>query len=58
VSLLASADAALVMVDHDGLTLAEAGVACAETTRVLIEDLTTQATAPPPKSSRIQRRST
>jgi len=46
VSLLASADAGLVMVDHYGLTLAEAGIACAETTRLLIEDLTTQATTP------------
>jgi len=58
VSLLASADAGLAMVDHYGLTLAEAGIACAETTRALIDELTTQAAAPPPKDSRIQRGST
>jgi AcrR family transcriptional regulator len=46
VSLLASADAGLVLVDHYGLTLAEAGAACAAATRALIGDLTTQATLP------------
>ena len=48
VSLLASADAGLAMVDHYGLTLAEAGIACAETTRVLIDELTTQAATASP----------
>jgi AcrR family transcriptional regulator len=43
VSMLASADAGLVLADQYGLTLAEAGAACAEATRAIIADLTTQA---------------
>jgi len=40
VSLLASADAGIVLADQYGLTLEEAGRACGETTRALIGDLT------------------
>ena len=43
VSLLASADAGLALVDHYGLTPTEAGTACATATRSLIDNLTTQA---------------
>jgi AcrR family transcriptional regulator len=43
-SLLASADAGVVLVDQYGLTLPEAGRACAEAARVIIESLSTQAT--------------
>jgi len=43
VSMLASADAGLVLADQYGLTLAEAGAACAEATRAIIADLTAQA---------------
>jgi AcrR family transcriptional regulator len=51
VSLLASADAGIVLVDHYGLTLAEAGIACADATRALIEDLTTRATLATPAAT-------
>ena len=44
VSLLASADAGIVLADQYGLTLDEAGRACAETTRAIIDSLTAQAT--------------
>jgi len=44
VSLLASADAGVVLADQYGLTLDEAGQACAEATRAIISHLTTQAT--------------
>jgi hypothetical protein len=40
VSLLASADAGIVLADQYGLTLDEAGRACAETTRAVIDSLT------------------
>jgi hypothetical protein len=43
VSMLASADAGLVLADQYGLALAEAGAACAEATRAIIADLTAQA---------------
>jgi AcrR family transcriptional regulator len=46
VSLLASADAGLALADHYGLTLTEAGAACAEATQALINDLTAQAARP------------
>jgi AcrR family transcriptional regulator len=39
VSLLASADAAVVLADQYGLTLGEAGQACAEATRAIISHL-------------------
>jgi AcrR family transcriptional regulator len=52
VSLLASADAGLALADDYGLTLAEAGAACADATRALIDDLTTQASAPRHAQSR------
>jgi len=39
VSLLASADAGLVLADQYGLTLAEAGAACAQATRAIVADL-------------------
>jgi AcrR family transcriptional regulator len=39
VSLLASADAALVLADQYGLTVAEAGAACAQATRAIVADL-------------------
>ena len=44
VSLLASADAGVVLADQYGLTLDQAGQACAEATRAIISHLTTQAT--------------
>ena len=44
VSLLASADAGVVLADRYGLTLDQAGQACAEATRAIISHLTTQAT--------------
>jgi AcrR family transcriptional regulator len=43
VSLLASADAGLVLADQHGLTMTEAGTACADATRAIIADLTAQA---------------
>jgi AcrR family transcriptional regulator len=43
VSLLASADAGVVLADQYGLTLPEAGRACTEATRVLVDSLTAQA---------------
>jgi AcrR family transcriptional regulator len=43
VSLLASADAGLVLADQYGLTMAEAGTACADATRAIVADLTAQA---------------
>ena len=43
VSLLASADAGLVLADQYGLTMTEAGTACADATRAIIADLTAQA---------------
>ena len=39
VSLFASADAGLVLADQYGLTLAEAGAACAQATRAIVADL-------------------
>lgn len=44
VSLLASADAGVILADQYGLTLDEAGQACAEATRTIISHLTAQAT--------------
>ena len=44
VSLLASADAGTVLADQYGLTLEQAGHACAQTTRSIIDSLTAQAT--------------
>lgn len=44
VSLLASADAGVVLADQYGLTLSEAGRACAEATRVIVDGLSAQAT--------------
>src|SRR5579863_1266368 len=46
VSLLASADAGVVLADQYGLTLPEAGQASAETTRAIIDRLSAQATRP------------
>jgi len=46
VSLLASADAGVVLADQYGLTLPEAGRACAEATRAIIDSLSAQATRP------------
>ena len=46
VSLLASADAGVVLADQYGLTLPEAGRACAEATRAIIGSLSPQATRP------------
>ena len=43
VSLLASADAGTVLADQYGLTLEQAGQACAQTTHAIIDSLTTQA---------------
>jgi AcrR family transcriptional regulator len=43
VSLLASADAGIVLADQYGLTLAEAGAACAQATRAIVADLTARA---------------
>lgn len=48
VSLLASADAGVVLADQYGLTLAEAGAACSEVTRAIIADLTAQAAGTDP----------
>jgi len=48
VSLLASADAGVVLADQYGLTLAEAGAACSEATRAIIADLTAQAAGTDP----------
>jgi hypothetical protein len=45
VSLLASADAGVVLADQYGLTLPEAGHASAEASRALIDSLTAQAKA-------------
>jgi len=62
VSLLASADAGVVLADQYGLTLSEAGRACAETTRAIIDSLNAQAasTQAPivrkPPSGLVQRR--
>lgn len=50
VSLLASADAGVVLADQYGLTLREAGQACAEATRALITHLTAQAAPAEPHS--------
>jgi AcrR family transcriptional regulator len=52
VSLLASADAAIVLADQYGLTMEDAGRACAQTTRVIIDNLTTAAATAPPTQSR------
>ena len=52
VSLLASADAGTVLADQYGLTLEQAGRACAETTRAIIDSLTAQATTAPGIQSR------
>lgn len=46
VSLLASADAGIVLADQYGLTLPEAGRACAEATRAIIDRLSAHATPP------------
>ena len=43
VCLLASADAGIVLADQYGLTMPEAGQACADATRAIIHHLTTQA---------------
>lgn len=43
VSLLASADAGIVLADQYQLTLHDAGQACAETTRAIIGSLTSRA---------------
>ena len=43
VSLLASADAGIVLADQYGLTLNEAGRACAQATRAMVASLTTHA---------------
>ncbi len=45
-SLLASADAGVVLADQYGLTLPEAGHASAEATRAIIDSLSAQATRP------------
>jgi AcrR family transcriptional regulator len=45
VSLLASADAGIVLAGQYGLTMPEAGQACADATRAIIHHLTAQATA-------------
>ena len=47
VSLLASADAGTVLADQYELTVEQAGRACAETTRAIIDRLTAQATTAP-----------
>ena len=47
VSLLASADAGIVLADQYGLTLEQAGRACAQTTRAIIDSLTAQAATAP-----------
>lgn len=47
VPLLASADAGIVLADQYGLSLEEAGRACAQTTRAIIDSLTAQATKAP-----------
>jgi AcrR family transcriptional regulator len=52
VSLLASADAGTALADQYGLTLHQAGRACAQTTRAIIDSLTTQATTAPRIQSR------
>ena len=48
VSLLASADAGVVLADQYGLTLAGAGAACSEVTRAIVADLTAQAAGTDP----------
>jgi len=48
VSMLASADAGVVLADQYGLTLTEAGDACSEATRAIIADLTAQAAGTDP----------
>jgi AcrR family transcriptional regulator len=48
VSMLASADAGVVLADQYGLTLAESGAACSEVTRAIIADLTAQAASTDP----------
>ncbi len=48
VSLLASADAGVVLAGQYGLTLAEAGAACSEVTRAIITDLAAQAAGTDP----------
>ena len=48
VSLLASADAGVVLADQYGLTLAGAGTACSEVTRAIVADLTAQAAGTDP----------
>ncbi len=48
VSLLASADAGVVLADQYRLTLSEAGAACSEATRAIIADLTAQAAGTDP----------
>jgi hypothetical protein len=52
VSLLASADAAIVLADQYGLTLNEAGRACARATRAIVASLTAQAATAPRTQSR------
>jgi AcrR family transcriptional regulator len=47
VSLLASADAGIVLTDQYGLSLPEAGRACAEATRAIIDSLSAQAVPDP-----------
>jgi hypothetical protein len=52
VSLLASADAGIVLADQYGLTLNEAGRACAHATRAIVASLTAQAATAPRTRSR------
>lgn len=47
VSLLASADAGIALADQYGLSLQEAGHACAQATRAIIDSLTAQAAMAP-----------